>query len=157
MNFKKGIFNEFDLNFYSKKNFQNTTTQTLKDRLIISKKIKENKDYLERISHVLRIFLNGNTKKKDLLNLAKHLCKENNLKLERLMKRSKPYLICWFCEHMDLIPLISDLVKSKNQKKNENNQIDQLSKSTFNDFFNNIDFENIEFQNEDISDEIVFI
>jgi len=96
--------------------FKSTSKQTLKDREIIAQKIENNRMYYETMELVLELYLGGKYKKTDILDFAKKILKENNMKIERLMKRSKPYLICWFCEHMDLIPVIGSIVKSKSVK-----------------------------------------
>ena len=86
------------------------TVQTIKDRRLVSERIRKNEKYYYRMEHALNVILNGKTRKNDLLAYAKEIIQKNNLRLERLMKRSKPVLICWFCEHMDLIPLLKELI-----------------------------------------------
>ena len=86
------------------------TVQTIKDRKLVAMRVEQNKLYYHKMEQALSVVLNGKTRKNDLLAYAKKIIAENGLKIERLMKRSKSVLICWFCEHMDLVPLLSQLI-----------------------------------------------
>ena len=99
------------------------TKQTIIDRQLVSRRVEKNKDCFKKMEQALGILLSGKTRKSDLLAFARKILAENNLKIERLMKRSKPVLICWFCEHMDLIPVLKDLITNSEM-------VDQFGPST---------------------------
>ena len=86
------------------------TSQTIKDRKLIAERVQKNQLYYNKMEQALGVVLNRKTRKDDLLAYAKRIIAANGLKIERLIKRSKPVLICWFCEHMDLVPLLSHLI-----------------------------------------------
>ena len=89
------------------------TMQTIKDRKLVAMRVEKNKRYYNKMEQALGVLLNGKTRKNDLLAYAKKIIAQHGLKLERLMKRSKPVLICWFCEHMNLDPLLSQLIQKQ--------------------------------------------
>ena len=94
-------------------NEKQATLQTMKDRKLVAMRVEKNKKYFNKVEQALGVLLNGKTRKSDLLAYAKKIIAQNGLKLERLMKRSKPVIICWFCEHMNLDPLLTQLIQKQ--------------------------------------------
>jgi hypothetical protein len=51
-----------------------------------------------RMARFLASLLHGETSKPRMLQLAERIARERHVKIDRLAKRSKECLICWFCE-----------------------------------------------------------
>lgn len=86
--------------------------RTIKDRKIIENMMKQNEGIYEDVERALDIILNGNSKKPNVLNFAKKIAFENGLKIERLMKRSRQALICWFCKNRQLVPRLTEVINA---------------------------------------------
>lgn len=77
--------------------------QTQKDQGFTRARVKRNETQISRIMPILEILCGQNPQKKDLLVLAQEIENHQSIQLDRLAKRSKDCLICWFCENWDAI------------------------------------------------------
>lgn len=78
-------------------------SQTTRDNEKIKKRIKVNKNRIKYIDEYLNKFFATNVTSSILVSFAKLLCKQLNLKLDRLAKRNRSALLCWYSENWDLI------------------------------------------------------
>lgn len=112
----------------NKTTWRTVTKQTEKDRIMVSKRMEKNKELYAPMEKALSVILGGKCRMPEILAYARLIISRNrNLYLDRLMKRSKPVLICWFCEHIDEIPMLKSYVYAAQCSLNnpQNNPDDQ--------------------------------
>jgi hypothetical protein len=73
--------------------------QAEKDQGLISARVRQNTPALTFITRRLEALYGLPLQKKDLLVVARELCGMAPLILDRLAKRSRDCLLCWFCEN----------------------------------------------------------
>jgi hypothetical protein len=81
--------------------------QAEKDQVLIVERIRRNQGLMDRITRRLEVI---STQKKDLLVVAHHIGQAIRVPLDRLAKRSRDCLFCWFCENWGTIePIFTGL------------------------------------------------
>lgn len=84
--------------------------QAQKDQGLTANRVRLNKDRINSVVNRLEYLLGQSPQKKDLLQLARQLCCPCGIALDRLAKRSRDCLICWYCENWAVIePIFSSL------------------------------------------------
>jgi hypothetical protein len=78
---------------------QALSRQAERDQELIVARVRENRGTLDRVTRELEYLCGESPQKKDLLVIARRLCNKSGLALDRLAKRSKDCLLCWFCEN----------------------------------------------------------
>ncbi|OHT17561.1 hypothetical protein TRFO_00797 [Tritrichomonas foetus] len=78
---------------------KNVLRQTERDQLRINEKVRKNRICYSQMEKVLNIIYGGQVTKGKLLKMAHLIAKQRNLKIERIEKRNKSALICWYCEN----------------------------------------------------------
>jgi hypothetical protein len=75
---------------------QSLSKQAEKDQVLTAERMRRNHQLLDRVTRRLHL-ISG--QKKELLVVARHLSEAINVPLDRLAKRSRDCLLCWFCEN----------------------------------------------------------
>lgn len=138
--------------------------QTQKDQELTADRIRLNKERIDSILEKLVQLCGASPQKKDLLVLAREIQAESLIRLDRLAKRNRDCLICWFCENWRVISIYIDklilekpnafdsrvITHASSQKtesetsteneSSENDTDDSFSISLFNDDLMNDDF-----------------
>jgi hypothetical protein len=78
------------------KQAQKLTQQTVRDHILIQKRVQQNAAIWRAIEMRLKHYFGPALRRNDLLAAA---LKIKTLKLDRLAKRSRICICCWFCEH----------------------------------------------------------
>ena len=87
------------------------TTKIVKnERQIAQERIQKNQAYYMKLTKALELILNGKATKKNLLAYILPTMNKHNLKVERMMRRSKQIIYCWICEHISLFPDLQSIV-----------------------------------------------
>ncbi|KAH0789152.1 hypothetical protein GPJ56_006905 [Histomonas meleagridis] len=75
------------------------TKQTQKDQVMTANRVKINQALMPQILHNLELIFGAPPQKKQLLDAALRISPRINVQVDRLAKRSRDCLICWFCEN----------------------------------------------------------
>ena len=75
------------------------SNQAQKDQGLTANRLRQNEGKISSVVNRLEYLLGQSPQKKDLLVLARQLCQLCGLELDRLAKRSRDCLICWYCEN----------------------------------------------------------
>lgn len=86
---------------------KNFSRQTQLDQAMTFKRVKKNESLLPEVVNQLEAILGKSPKKKTLLKFANSLSMVTHISLDRLAKRSRDCLLCWFCENWHLFPIKS--------------------------------------------------
>ncbi|EAX95528.1 hypothetical protein TVAG_311000 [Trichomonas vaginalis G3] len=84
--------------------------QTTRDNEKIKKRIKINKNRINFINEYLNKFFSTNVTTTILISFAKLLSSQLNLTLDRLAKRNRTSLLCWYSENWNSIYYILNTV-----------------------------------------------
>ena len=95
--------------------------QTMIEQEDLNRRIRRNQASIPQISYFMDRFFGGNLRLKEATALASNLAKHIGLKLDRVAKRHKPAMICWFCENWNC--LFPYLLKMKGIKLPPNFQL----------------------------------
>jgi hypothetical protein len=79
--------------------------QAQKDQGLTTDRMRQNAAYLDVIRTKLEYLCGPSPQKKDLIVVARELCGPCKVSLDRLAKRSRDCLLCWFCEHWSAIEI----------------------------------------------------
>ena len=82
------------------------TKQTQKDQFLTSERMKANQLLRPQILHSLKMIFGTPPQKKQLLDLALRISPKINVRVDRLAKRSRDCLICWFCENWSKVSTV---------------------------------------------------
>ena len=86
------------------------SNQAQKDQGLTANRLRQNEGKISSVVNRLEYLLGQSPQKKDLLVLARQLCQLCGLELDRLAKRSRDCLICWYCENWAYIePTITSM------------------------------------------------
>jgi hypothetical protein len=77
--------------------------QAQKDQVLITDRVRRNAPLIDAIRSTLEYACGPSPQKKDLLVVARQLTGPCKIALDRLAKRSRDCLICWFCENWKTI------------------------------------------------------
>ena len=77
--------------------------QAQKDQGLTANRVKQNESMMKTVVNRLEYLCGQSPQKKDLLDLARKLCPTCGIALDRLAKRSRDCLVCWYCEHWPVI------------------------------------------------------
>ena len=107
------------------------TSQTQKDQEMTVIRLKQNEAKIGKVTEILESLLGQRVQKKVLLEVAKEVSKKTRITLDRLAKRSRDCLICWFCENFEqVLPYTREILTSQstiptfmNQEISSNNNI----------------------------------
>ena len=89
---------------------QSLSQQTQKDQELTVQRLKKNEQMIPTVTHFLELVLGKSPQKKLLLSLATQLTSITHIQLDRLAKRSRDCLLCWFCENWELfLPHLSEI------------------------------------------------
>jgi hypothetical protein len=81
--------------------------QAEKDHVLINERVRRNRGLMGPVTRRLEVI---STQKKDLLVVALHVGQIIRVPLDRLAKRSRDCLFCWFCENWGAIePIFTGL------------------------------------------------
>jgi hypothetical protein len=84
--------------------------QAQKDQVLITDRMRQNAPFLDPVRSKLEYLCGASPQKKDLLVVARRLSGPCMVSLDRLAKRSRDCLVCWFCEHWkEIEPQLSAL------------------------------------------------
>jgi hypothetical protein len=78
---------------------QTLSKQAERDQELIVARVRENRAALHRVTKELEYLCGESPQKKDLLVIARRLGGKLGIVLDRLAKRSRDCLLCWFCEN----------------------------------------------------------
>ena len=129
---------------------RNPCKQTLIEQENLNKRIKRNQPLYSEVQRFLDRFFGGNFHLKEAVALASNICTYSSAKLDRIAKRHKPAIICWFCENWQSI--VPYLLKMKGIKlpDEENSTAVSPEPQSIEDvastFFDASDKENFEFE-----------
>jgi hypothetical protein len=73
--------------------------QAEKDHKLINDRARKNGNLMPAVSKELELLCSQSLQKKDLIVVARTVSTLCDIPLDRLAKRSRGCLICWFCEH----------------------------------------------------------
>lgn len=117
----------FPVNPYIPKQKRNTT-QSIRDNERTLARLKKNGFKIEYVTAYIDRQFGTHVSSANLLTFAHELCEKLSLKLDRIAKRNKNALICWYAENWHIVqPHLKDLTlplkhESDNQdEKNTNN------------------------------------
>jgi hypothetical protein len=125
--------------------------QALKDQDLTADRMRQNAAVLGPVCSRLEYLCGPSPQKKDLLVVARELSVPCHVSLDRLAKRSRDCLLCWFCEHWQAIePSFSALCSRQPRAYDSRNScvstkvsededpvapVEQLNDFDFNPFF----------------------
>lgn len=88
------------------------TRRTKLDQKLISRMVEENKYLYRTVERALDVYLQGKTKKENLLKFATDIIIKTGGKVPRLMKRNRQVIICWFCQNRSIIPELEEIINA---------------------------------------------
>jgi hypothetical protein len=77
--------------------------QAIEDRVLIQDRVRKNANLMPEVLKELGLLCSESLQKKDLIVIAGKVSTLCNVPLDRLAKRSRDCLICWFSEHWPCI------------------------------------------------------
>lgn len=82
---------------------KNLSAQAEKDQMLTAQRLRDNEETISLIVNRLEYLCGPSPQKKDMLVVAKEMEKRTAIQVDRLAKRSRDCLICWFCENWTYI------------------------------------------------------
>lgn len=89
------------------------STQTIRDYERIQRRIQYNGDKVRKVSNYIDNYFGTHVTIAILTSLAKIVMGKYKVTLDRLARRNRSALLCWYAENWDII---SDILKEKNFK-----------------------------------------
>lgn len=97
-----------------------TTKKSLRDHKKISLRVMKTGVKMDLVSECLDRANGSKVTYSNLLNFADKLSKKLWIKLDRLAKRNKDALLCWYAENWEFIrPHVADIKKLEDETKNQ--------------------------------------
>ena len=84
--------------------------QTDRDLRAISQRMKTHEREIMKLKKILKLMMNGNVSKTKLLNFITPVIEENNMRVDRLMRRHKNAIYCWICENIKLFKDLQNII-----------------------------------------------
>jgi hypothetical protein len=107
-----------------------------KDQYLMTARRRMNQANLPFVLSEFRRLMGEAPKKKNLIPIAHRVSLMCEIPLDRLAKRSRDCLLCWFCENWSIIaPRITDLFTQGNQLSGLAEKSDAFSEFGLEDFF----------------------
>lgn len=113
--------------------FRTVSEKNIKDHEDVMVRIYNNWVRLDLVTKIIEINYGGKVRLETLLEFAIYLTKLLNIKLDRLAKRNRSALLCWFSENWDMInPYIHYIKRYKHSITKDQNKKIQYNNVTEN-------------------------
>lgn len=96
--------------------FKSHDPQNVSDQKLIMKRIKETGVRMDYVDAYIERNLNAHITFKTMLSFARRIAKELGLRVDRLAKRNRNALLCWFAENWEILePRICEIKIDKDE------------------------------------------